>query len=156
MFPSHEVQALTCFALCAANVFDYVPDLTVFDCELPFRGSCERETRSCIVQIGHPTAFRIPIQCHYRKTAPAYFLLNWREALVAVTAHEGTHAQQFFPGPFRADEVACERAAFAVLSLYRKKQFHFHEAFTDYARGDKNALDTMLSLSIEREEVAIG
>jgi hypothetical protein len=159
MFPSAEVEALACFALCAAGVFDHVPDLTIKDCRNPFRGSCERVTRNCVVEIGHPMAFHTPVQCHYRKTAPAYFLLTWQEALVAVTAHEGTHAKQFsVKNPFRAkaDEVACEWAAFKALSSYRRKQFAFFEAFSRHANGDKNALDTMLSLSIEREAVLRG
>lgn len=145
MHATPMVQALTCFALCAVDVFDFVPRISIFDCpNSPFSGSCDRGSRECVVAIGHPTAFHIPVTCRYRKRAPAYFLLNWKEALVAVTAHEGTHARQFFRRQ-RADEVACERAAFAALTLYREKQYELDEDVLVRKFG----LDTLLSLPLE-------
>jgi hypothetical protein len=107
----------------------------------PRRLRLQAETRWLIVaRIGAPKRF--PILRHRYpglKTAPRYDILDWREAVVLVVAHELRHVQQFraraewiaeqnrLPaadrsrprGNARFSEVACELWAFERLQAYR-------------------------------------
>lgn len=53
------------------------------------------------------------------KSAPEYTVCDWREALVAVAAHEGRHLYQYQRNK-PASEVDAERAAARALDVYRR------------------------------------
>lgn len=72
----------------------------------PARGEVRVDRRVCRV---HP---------YGGLSSPRIDYADWREAMVAVTAHELRHTLQFATGA-RASEVDCERWALAVLEQYR-------------------------------------
>jgi hypothetical protein len=73
---------------------------------------------------GGPWTSRVGLYVHHPYggvTSPRIVLNDWREALVALTAHELQHIDQFRRGR-PASEVECERASARVLAAYREDQ----------------------------------
>jgi hypothetical protein len=69
------------------------------------------------LRLGAPDRF--PFTPPRRRGAPPLHLDCWREALVAVGAHEAWHIQQYRRDLPRS-EVACERFEAVVLERYRE------------------------------------
>jgi hypothetical protein len=83
-----------------------------------------KATRLVVIRIGTPGKF--PISNFIRKlghpyggkTSPLIEMQNWREALVAVAAHEFCHIHQF-QNKLPRSEIQCEKAAAKRLDAYR-------------------------------------
>jgi hypothetical protein len=148
-YPTHEVQALVACAIEGTDAADV--EVHVRNSKGRFSGTAhfarprrlrlQPSTRWLIVaRIGSPDKF--PILKHRYpglKTAPQYDILDWREAMVLIVAHELRHVQQFraraewielqrtLPpsarsrplGEARFSEVACEKWAVQQLAHYR-------------------------------------
>lgn len=71
-----------------------------------------------VVRIG--AAHHFPLKTKYPrlKTAPEFEMKSWKEAMVAVVAHEARHIQQFQRG-WRRSEIDAERYAVKRLEVYR-------------------------------------
>jgi len=72
-----------------------------------------------VIRVGSPDRFPIEFQYPKLKTAPMYLISNWKEAIIALTAHELYHIKQKRTGK-RASEVRAERWAFKRLQECRK------------------------------------
>jgi len=68
------------------------------------------------MQLERPLTLRHP---YGGKNAPLITYHDWREALVGVAAHEFRHVDQYRFGQ-RVSEIACERAAVAMLRQWRR------------------------------------
>jgi hypothetical protein len=64
----------------------------------------------------YPKTYRYP----RRTTAPAITVLDWRERLLTLVAHEAWHVHQFRTG-LRRSEVAAERWALRTLEAWRAR-----------------------------------
>jgi hypothetical protein len=78
--------------------------------------------RRILVRIGSPTHFQTPIEWNYWKfkDMPQFTINNYREAVVAITAHEMQHA--LGSSGRKHGEEKCEMNAWDALEYYRKHQ----------------------------------
>jgi hypothetical protein len=86
-----------------------------------------KATRLVIIRIGSPGKFPLTNFMTKKghpyggKRSPLIEMQDWREAMVAVAAHEFCHIHQFQNNLPRS-EVQCERAAAKRLEAYRRNQ----------------------------------
>lgn len=124
IYPSSQVRTLVDFALKAIGIDpesrnNPITKIRVQNCSAPHRGLCNDS--SILLRIGSPHWFTRPVYCHYRKTAPAYTMEDWKEGLVTLAAHEGTHAIHFAANR-GVDEVTCENNAYKALCALREQR----------------------------------
>jgi hypothetical protein len=104
-------------------------------CSSAFRG------RACLswvrLRIGSPDLFSNPIPGSYKKRAPPYEIRDWKEALVALAAHEFNHVSDFSARRIQS-EVRCEFELVRVLEAFR------------LARAD---VDREIEAAIEKERL---
>jgi hypothetical protein len=125
-YPTDEVRRLVRFAtaevdmrrvcvnvknsnvhVCAGWAYDGVPEIS----NAP--ASCEY---LITVRLGPPDRF--PARLPTKKSSPRIRVGCWREALVAMAAHEAKHIEQYRERAPRS-EVACEKFEAAILARYR-------------------------------------
>jgi hypothetical protein len=133
-YPDAEVRALVVFALKGLDTRRLAVNIkNAVNCAFrgrayrgiprvsPYRGD-RRVTHLMTVGIGAPWKFPA-LSCYHHqkgmKSAPGYRMECWREALVAVAAHEARHIHQFRRA-LPASEVDTERWAAKRLDAYRK------------------------------------
>lgn len=127
-YPTHLVNELVRFAL-STKVVGHVA-VNVKSCSGVFAGraypcipgcSPRKGERLVVLRIGAPERFPWSRTTPYRgmKHAPLYTLDSWQEALVALAAHELTHAQQYAL-KLPASELEAERSLVQSLVEYRR------------------------------------
>jgi len=123
-----EVRALVKFAMSEVDVRGVC--VNVKNSQHPMRGMAYEGVpyisnapvqAEYLITIGIGSPERFP-RVHDRKMrgAPSHELADWREALVAVAAHEAKHIEQFRENK-RRSEVACENFEAYMLRRYREE-----------------------------------
>ncbi len=123
VYPTPAIQVLIHFVLRIEKhdlSKNYINFIKVTKCKTAaYRGRCNGDR--ILLRIASPESFTSEIVNKYRKRAPEYVIRNWREAFVALLAHEAEHARHFEVG-HGVDEVGCEHAASRALNAYREQE----------------------------------
>ena len=149
LYPDAAVKILTEFALNHGENKPFIRQITVTNCRGAYRGWCSG--RNITVRVGSPEAFTSPVGVHYRKRAPAYKIHSWREAFVAILAHEATHARHFHHR-VGVDEVTCELRAHAALLDYRDQEAAIVAKINETIKKETDALSALESRRLARAQ----
>lgn len=125
-YPTDEVRALVKFA--SQEIDMRAVCVNVKNATIPYRGGAYRHVPAIsnapagseyliTIGIGPEDLFPYFWDSSYKSVAPIAFF-DWREALIAVAAHEAKHIDQFRHGT-RCSEIACEMFEAYMLDRYR-------------------------------------
>jgi len=128
-YPDSEVRDLVKFACKGFN--DKRVCINVKNCNtsiyrgrayggVPYISNAPKSSKYLVViRIGSPDRFPTQGNGGYKRV-PDFEIKDWKEALVAIVAHELTHIKQYRYGK-RRSEVKCEMAEIKKLQEYRNR-----------------------------------